>query len=81
VARERQALIAYQKAAETAFREVADALVDNERGAQAERELQARVAAARNTSRLARTRYEGGYSGYLEVLDALRSQNDAELAL
>lgn len=80
-ARERQALIAYQKAAETAFREVADALVGNERGAQAERELQARVAAARSTSRLARTRYEGGYSGYLEVLDALRSQNDAELAL
>lgn len=80
-ARERQALAAYQRAAETAYREVADALVDNERGAQAERELQLRVLAARNTSRLARTRYEAGYSGYLEVLDALRSQNDAELAL
>lgn len=80
-ARERQALIAYQRAAELAYREVADALGNNALGAVADRELQARVATARNTSRLARTRYEAGYSAYLEVLDALRSQNDAELAL
>ncbi len=40
-----------------------------------------RLDAARNSTRLARSRYEAGYSGYLELLDALRTQNDAELAL
>jgi multidrug efflux system outer membrane protein len=36
--------------------------------------------AARNALRLARLRYEAGYSAYLEVLDAQRTANDAELA-
>ncbi|MBN9429677.1 MAG: efflux transporter outer membrane subunit [Burkholderiales bacterium] len=80
-ARERQALAAYQKSTETAFREVADALNNIERSAAAEQQLDVRLQAARNTVRLARLRYEAGYSAYLEVLDALRNQNDAELAM
>lgn len=80
-ARQRQALAGYQKSIETAFREVGDALTNNERSAAAEGDLQARLDAARNSTRLARARYESGYSGYLELLDALRTQNDAELAL
>ena len=80
-ARQRQALAAYQKAAENAFREVADGLVNAERSAAAERELQARADAARRASVLARKRYEAGYSAYLEVLDAQRTLNDAEVAL
>ena len=47
----------------------------------AEQQLDVRLQAARNTVRLARLRYEAGYSAYLEVLDALRNQNDAELAM
>ena len=80
-ARQRQALAGYQKSIETAFREVGDALGNSERSVAAEGDLQRRLDAARNTTRLARARYEAGYSGYLELLDALRTQNDAELAL
>ena len=78
-ARQRQALGSYQKAVESAFREVADALTNVQQSAAAEQDLQTRVAAARNALRLARLRYEAGYSAYLEVLDAQRSANDAEL--
>jgi len=80
-ARARQALAAYQKAAETAFREVADALTNVKQAAASERDLQDRAASARNALRLARLRYEAGYSAYLEVLDAQRSANEAELAV
>jgi multidrug efflux system outer membrane protein len=78
-ARQRQAVAGYQKAVETAFREVADALTGVEQSAAVEQDLQARVEAARNVLRLARLRYESGYSAYLEVLDAQRTSNDAEL--
>jgi multidrug efflux system outer membrane protein len=46
----------------------------------AEADYQVRVEATRRTLRLARLRYEAGYSAYLEVLDAQRSANEAELA-
>lgn len=80
-ARARQSLAGYQKAVETAFREVADALTNVDQSAASERDLQARATSARNALRLARLRYESGYSAYLEVLDAQRSANDAELAV
>jgi multidrug efflux system outer membrane protein len=81
VAREHQALAGYQKAVETAFREVADALSSVQQAAAAEEDYQSRAEAARRTLRLARLRYDAGYSGYLEVLDAQRTANDAESAL
>lgn len=79
-ARQKQAVGGYQKAVQTAFREVADALANARQTAAAEEDLQARLQAARNTLRLARRRYEAGYSAYLEVLDAQRTANDAGLA-
>ena len=80
-ARAQQSLAGYQKAIETAFREVADGLTNLEQTTAAEEDLQARATAARNTLRLARARYEAGYSPYLELLDAQRTANDAELAV
>lgn len=80
-ARQRQAVAFYQKSAETAFREVADALSNVQQASEMETDLQARVDAARNALRLAQRRYEAGYSGFLEVLDSQRTANDAELAL
>lgn len=80
IARERQALASYQKSIEAAFREVADALSNAQAGAQLEADLQARMDATRRSLRLARLRYDAGYSAYLEVLDAQRNANDAELA-
>jgi multidrug efflux system outer membrane protein len=79
-ARREQALAAYRRSIETAFREVADALVNVEESAGAESDLEARLRAARNALELSSLRYESGYSPYLEVLDAQRTANDAELA-
>lgn len=79
--RAHQSLAGYQKAIETAFREVADGLTNLEQTTATEEDLQVRATAARNVLRLARARYEAGYSAYLEVLDAQRTANDAELAV
>ncbi len=81
IARQKQAAALYQQAAETAFREVRDALVNVAWTADAEADLNARVSAARNSLKLARLRYESGYSSFLEVLDAQRTLNEAELEL
>ena len=66
---------------QTAFREVSDALSNVAAAADTEQDLAARVDYARNSLRLATQRYEAGYSAYLEVLDAQRTLNDAQLAL
>ncbi len=79
-ARSRQSVANYQKAVETAFREVADALGNLEQTAQSEASLQLRLSAARRALEIAQIRNSAGYSGYLEVLDAQRTANDAELA-
>jgi multidrug efflux system outer membrane protein len=80
-ARQRQSVANYQKAVETAFRETSDAITNLGAAAASEAELKVKVDAARQALELARIRYQSGYSGYLEVLDAQRTANDAELAL
>ena len=80
-ARARQAVASYQKAVEAAFREVADALGNLEVTHLSAASLTLRQGAARRALEIARTRHAAGYSGYLEVLDAQRTANDAELAL
>jgi len=79
-ARRDQALAGYQRSVETAFREVSDALVNVGESAATEEELKLRLEAARNALELSNIRYQSGYSPYLEVLDAQRTANDAELA-
>ena len=78
---QRQALASYQKAVETAFKEVADALTNVAQSSSATTDLQTRADAARNALRLSRLRYDAGYSNYLEVLDAQRNANNAEQSL
>jgi len=80
-ARQRQSVANYQKAVETAFRETADAISNLSAAGASEAEFKVKVEAARQALELARIRYQSGYSGYLEVLDAQRTANDAELAL
>lgn len=80
-ARAHQSVAAYQKAVEAAFRETADAITNLEQTTATEADLRTRVEAAREALSISRTRYGAGYSGYLEVLDAQRTANDAELAL
>jgi multidrug efflux system outer membrane protein len=79
-ARREQALATYQRSIEGAFREVSDALVSVAETAAAEEELKLRLQAARSALELSNLRYESGYSPYLEVLDAQRTANEAELA-
>ena len=57
-----------------------DALVNLEETGASEADLRERVQGARNALELSQIRYESGYSPYLEVLDAQRTANDAELA-
>ena len=74
------ALASYEKAIQTAFREVADALA--ERGTMAEqlRASGANVAASAETLRLVTARYRGGIDPYLTTLDAQRSLYSAQRA-
>lgn len=71
----------YRKTVETAFREVSDALTNVAESSAAEGEVNTQVDAARRALRLSRSRYQQGYSGYLDVLDATRTANGAELLL
>jgi multidrug efflux system outer membrane protein len=80
-ARQKQALVGYQKSIQTAFREVSDALVNVGQTSAMEIDLQASVDAARDALRLSTERYESGYSAYLAVLDAQRTLNTSQLAL
>jgi len=75
------AVAQYEKAIQTAFREVADALAGR-----ANLDEQARASAAATASeearfKLADLRYRNGASSYLDVLDAQRSLYTAQLAL
>ena len=81
VARAKQAAADYEKTAQTAFREVSDALSNVQLSAAAEQDLIERVDYARNSLRLSTMRYESGYSAYIEVLDAQRTLNEGQLAL
>jgi multidrug efflux system outer membrane protein len=78
-AAQQQALLRYQQVIQTAFREVEDALIDQKRSReQLEIEAQ-RVITLRNYARIARLRFDSGYTSYIEVLDAERSLFNAEL--
>jgi len=79
-ARQRQSQANYQKTVETAFREVADALTNVQQTTASVADVQTRLDAAHHALRLARLRYEAGYVGYLDVLDAMRTAYAAELA-
>lgn len=67
------ALASYEKAIQTAFREVADALAVQGTLAERLRAAQAYTEAATTTARLTDARYKGGVDSFLTSLDAQRS--------
>ncbi len=75
----RQALFNYEKVVLTAFKEVADALVDVDTYKRAGEAAERKVAAAQNAARLSFERYDKGVSSYLEVLDSERTLFSAQL--
>lgn len=78
-ASQQQALFAYQKAIQQAFREVNDALVDQQQTREQLRAQKRQVVALEEYAATARLRYENGYTSYIEVLDAERSLFNAQL--
>lgn len=77
---QQQALLRYQQIIQTAFREVEDALIDQKRSRE-QLEIEAQqVVTLRNYARIARLRFDSGYTSYIEVLDAERSLFNAELS-
>jgi multidrug efflux system outer membrane protein len=79
-AQQQQALFEYQKAIQVAFQEVADALVSLQKTREQLVVQGRQVDALRSYARLARLRFEGGYTSYIEVLDAERSLFNAQLS-
>jgi multidrug efflux system outer membrane protein len=76
---QQQALVNYQQAIQNAFREVNDALIDQDLTRETLDAQGQQVMALKDYSRLARLRYDEGYSSYLEVLDAERSLFNVDL--
>ena len=78
-AQQKQALAAYQRAIQNAFREVNDALIEQQKLREQLEAQQRQVEALRGYAQLARLRYENGYTSYLEVTDAETRLFNAEL--
>ncbi len=78
-ARERQALVQYQKTVQNAFREIHEALSAQTRTREIFATESTRTTALTDALRLARIRYESGLTSQLEVLDAERHLLTAEL--
>jgi outer membrane protein TolC len=75
------AVVQYQKAIQTAFTEVSDALIAHQRVQEARQKQQALVAVLEERKRLAYLRYEGGVDTQLNALDADRDLLQADLDL
>jgi multidrug efflux system outer membrane protein len=80
-ARAKIALAAYDKAAQRAFQEAADAFNAYQKTGEIIAEESKLVASQKSVSFLALERFQGGTSSYLEVLDAERELFTAELDL
>ncbi len=75
----RQTLAEYRKAIQEAFREFDDALTDQARTREQLAAQASQVEALQRYVTLAQLRFDGGYTSYLEVLDAQRSLFNAQL--
>jgi hypothetical protein len=77
---QQQALLSYQKAIQTAFREVDDSLIDQLKTREQLTAQANRLDSLKKYSELSQLRYDEGYTSYIEVLDAERSLFNVELA-
>jgi outer membrane protein, multidrug efflux system len=75
------ALAQYQKTVQNSFRETADAIVSIEKLRASRLEIEKMVVALQDASVLARARYDGGLSSYLDILIVDQRLFDAELKL
>ncbi len=80
-ARAQEAALLYEQTLRQAFRDVSDALVGIRKRQEFRQQQELLVSALADASEVAKLRYEGGVSSYLEVLDTERQLFDAELQL
>jgi len=80
-AQQEQALLTYQQAVQTAFREVADSLSAFQKLRQYREHQEALATAAQQGAQLSDVRYQGGVTSYLEVLTNQTTYFSAELNL
>lgn len=80
-AEQRAAVAQYRKTVQTAFGEAADALAGIVNSREVLDAQQIQVGALVNYARLSRKRFEGGYTSYLEVMDAERNLFAAQVQL
>jgi len=76
-----QSQVAYEKAIQTAFREVSDSLIAHQRTRESRLEQEKLVTALGDRKRLAYVRYQGGVDTQLNALDADRDLFESELTL
>ncbi len=77
---QQQTLFNYQSTVQTAFREVDNSLADQKRTREQLDAQKKQVGSLGEYARIARLRYDNGYTSYIEVLDAERSLFSAELS-
>jgi multidrug efflux system outer membrane protein len=80
-AQKEEAVLTYQKSIQQAFREVSDALVAYRRNREFREQQGLLTDAAADATRLADSRYRGGVTSYLEVLDSDTRHFDAQIGL
>jgi multidrug efflux system outer membrane protein len=78
---EKEMVLSYQKTIAGAFRDVSNALIAYDKQRVYREEQEKLVAAAQDATRLARIRYEGGATAYLEVLTTDSNLYSAQLTL
>jgi multidrug efflux system outer membrane protein len=76
---QQQSLFAYQQSILTALQEVEDALISTQKARERLISDGRRVEALMEYARIARLRYDNGYTSFIEVLDSERSLFNAEL--
>jgi outer membrane protein, multidrug efflux system len=77
---QKETLLNYLKTVQNAFKEVDDSLSNQKRSREQLEAQKMQVDALRDYARIARARFDNGYTSYIEVLDAERSLFDAELS-
>jgi multidrug efflux system outer membrane protein len=76
-----EAVVRYQQTIQQALRDVADALIEIQKRREFREQQELLTTTLSDASQVAKLRYEGGVSSYLEVLDTERQYFDAELQL
>jgi outer membrane protein, multidrug efflux system len=80
-AQQQEAILVYQQSIQQAFREVSDSLVAYRKNREFREQEALLTYAAADATRLANSRYRGGVTSYLEVLDSDTRYFDAQLGL